>query len=286
MLKKLLAIAALGLMAAGCTTGYNVDAARGLQTTGTTFADFAAREYRTLALYEAEKEADWTSADRYALKALAASRKELTLPEDPAKYRLSAAHKTELDAARARLMKVLDATARLKNPERAAVTQAKFDCWVEQQEEGHQLDHIAACKNAFLEGVAALEREMAPPPPAPAPAAAPPAPPAPVNFIVFFDFDKALITPEAKSILDRAVAAARTGDKSVTVVGHTDSAGSPRYNQRLSERRAAAVKNTMAAGGVAAGKIITVGRGETDLAVPTPDGIPDARNRRAVITLR
>ncbi len=67
----------------------------------------------------------------------------------------------------------------------------------------------------------------APPPPPP-----PPPPAAPRHFIIFFGFNKCNITAEADSVLSEAASAAKSmGSASVTIVGHTDTVGSPKYNQ-------------------------------------------------------
>src|SRR3546814_12470367 len=61
----------------------------------------------------------------------------------------------------------------------------------------------------------------------------------PGPFIVFFDWDKADVTPEAASILDNAAAAyQQTGQASVMLAGHADKSGSDQYNVGLSQRRA------------------------------------------------
>ena len=135
-----------------------------------------------------------------------------------------------------------------------------------------------------------------PPPPAPPPpmvvqpppqAALPPPPappPAPRMFIVFFDFDRADLSTEARDIVREAVSeAGRQGSVRVFVTGHTDTVGSRAYNQRLSERRAVAVKNEMVRGGLGADEITTVGRNFADPLVPTGPGIREPQNRRAVI---
>jgi OOP family OmpA-OmpF porin len=130
----------------------------------------------------------------------------------------------------------------------------------------------------------------------PAPVAAaqvPPAPPAPPvapiarNYAVYFDFDRADITPDAKPIVLRAANDAKAGNVArIAVTGHTDRAGPDSYNQKLSERRAAAVKAELIKDGVPANEIVTVGRGESEPAVPTPDGVREPRNRRVVIELQ
>src|SRR3546814_19189282 len=74
----------------------------------------------------------------------------------------------ELVEARRDLMAAFDRGGREKAPEAAAVAQGKYDCWVEQQEEGHQPTHIAACKRDFMAARAELAGAMqtaAPPDP-------------------------------------------------------------------------------------------------------------------------
>ncbi|MBM3598606.1 MAG: OmpA family protein [Alphaproteobacteria bacterium] len=138
-----------------------------------------------------------------------------------------------------------------------------------------------------------------PPPPAPAPAAAPAPPPppppavvpprppavaAPKQFIVFFDFDKSDITAQAQRIInDAATEWKRTGTARIALTGHADRAGTERYNQRLSERRAVAVKDALVRQGVPASVIATIGRGESQPLVPTADGVREPQNRRVEI---
>lgn len=135
-----------------------------------------------------------------------------------------------------------------------------------------------------------------PPRPAPAPvaagapaAAAAPAtrPTAPRVFNVFFDFDRSELSPEARTIVEQAARYAQEGGVArVMVTGHADRAGSDRYNQGLSERRAESVRQQLIRNGVPDGEIATAGRGESEPAVPTPDGVREPRNRRVEIVLQ
>ncbi|MGI4732479.1 MAG: OmpA family protein [Janthinobacterium lividum] len=129
-----------------------------------------------------------------------------------------------------------------------------------------------------------------PPPPveAPAPIQAPP-PPAPVcspgPYIVFFEWDKSDITPEASSILDNAVSQYQTCNAAqVMVAGYADRSGSAKYNVGLSQRRATAVKGYLSAHGVTDGAIQTQAFGETNPRVQTADGVREVQNRRVEIT--
>ena len=122
----------------------------------------------------------------------------------------------------------------------------------------------------------------------PAPVAAPPPPPPPINkhFVIFFGFNKCNITAEADSVLSEAASAAKAGGSaSITIVGHTDTVGSPKYNQKLSECRANAAKSNLAGKGVPEGAMSASGKGETELMVQTGDGVKEPQNRRATVDL-
>lgn len=126
------------------------------------------------------------------------------------------------------------------------------------------------------------------PPAAPVEVAAPPAvpPAAPKQFIVFFGFNKCNVTAEADAVLSEAASSAKSsGSASVRVVGHTDTSGSAKYNQKLSECRANAVKTNLVGKGVSDGAISTSGKGETELMVQTGDSVKEPQNRRATVDM-
>ena len=77
----------------------------------------------------------------------------------------------------------------------------------------------------------------------------------------------------------------RTGTARITATGHTDASGSADYNLELSQRRAEAVASELIRHGVPATDIVTIGRGEEDLLVPTADGVREPRNRRVEIVI-
>jgi outer membrane protein OmpA-like peptidoglycan-associated protein len=103
---------------------------------------------------------------------------------------------------------------------------------------------------------------------------------------VLFAFDRAEIRPGAASVL-RQVArslAKRYPNRRIQIDGHTDSQGSPSYNQRLSVRRAEAVKRWLVAHGhIAASRISTRGYGETQPVTSNASGSGRQRNRRVVV---
>jgi len=124
-------------------------------------------------------------------------------------------------------------------------------------------------------------------PMAPVTRAEPPPPPAePRQFIVFFGFNKSHLTKEARAVVEEAAEAAiRGGFVTILVTGHTDTVGSARYNQMLSERRAGVVKRALVNQGINPSAITAEGRGETVLMVQTGDREMEARNRRATIDI-
>ncbi len=82
---------------------------------------------------------------------------------------------------------------------------------------------------------------------------------------VSFDFDSAQLKPAFLRTLDKVSTVLRRFDRSIVhVIGHTDSAGSERYNQSLSERRAQSVADYMSRQGVSPGRLRTEGRGELE----------------------
>jgi hypothetical protein len=106
----------------------------------------------------------------------------------------------------------------------------------------------------------------------------------PGRYQVFFPLASSELDPQARQTVREAAADwRRTGTVQVNVVGHTDTSGSPDYNLRLSERRAQAVQAALLAEGVPATSITTTGVGQSDLLVPTGDGVKLAENRRVEI---
>ena len=104
-------------------------------------------------------------------------------------------------------------------------------------------------------------------------------------FIVFFDWDKSDITPQAASILDNAAQAyAQTGQAQVVLAGHADRSGPADYNVGLSQRRAENVRQYLAGRGVPEGVMRTEAFGESRPLVETADGVREPQNRRVEIT--
>jgi len=129
-----------------------------------------------------------------------------------------------------------------------------------------------------------------PPPPAPAPVAKPepkpepPKKPAVVNLASteLFEFNKAVLTPDARAKLDAEVVGKLRDLKDIRYIivnGHADRLGSAQYNQRLSEKRAEAVRAYLVSKGVDAAKVETLGFGKT---LPVK-ACPDQKDRKSTI---
>jgi outer membrane protein OmpA-like peptidoglycan-associated protein len=117
------------------------------------------------------------------------------------------------------------------------------------------------------------------------PAAIAATPPVAKSYLVFFDFDRSDLTPQAVAIVGQA--AHNAGPAKVTrleVTGHTDTVGSDAYNMRLSRRRAESVAAELEKDGIPAGEIAIFAKGKRDLLVPTADGVKEPQNRRVQIT--
>jgi hypothetical protein len=112
-------------------------------------------------------------------------------------------------------------------------------------------------------------------------------PPAPYHAKLYFLLDKDELTPESK-ILAKAVFDEITNRQvaAISIIGHTDTAASYRYNEELSLRRALKVQKALIEMGIAAEIITTEGKGEYQLLVDTPDNTPEPKNRRVEIDVR
>lgn len=276
IIKQIAIVGALGVLAA-CTT--DLDRIRTTEPSGgTAFTQALTKEYRDLAVFEADEMYDWRDAGYYARRGLASADGEVVLPEDPTNRDIPSDMVNEIQDVRVRLIAALDGGARENKPEVAARAQSRFDCWLEQQEENFQNDHISACRDELLAALAELEA-------APAPAA--PVAAAPAVYLVLFDFDKHNINSAAQAVINQVIADYNANKSTaISVTGHTDRSGSDAYNEKLSESRADAVRQALIDAGIPADAITTAWKGESENAVPTADGVKEQANRRAEIIVQ
>lgn len=153
------------------------------------------------------------------------------------------------------------------------------------------------CDGAIVPQAQAQAAQM-PPAAAPAPAKAPAVTPAPavvpapapaatkVTYAAdaFFDFDKAVLKPEGKAKLDDLASKVKGINLEVVIaVGHTDSKGTDAYNQKLSVRRAEAVKAYLVSKGIESNRVYTEGKGEGQPVADNGTKEGRAKNRRVEV---
>jgi outer membrane protein OmpA-like peptidoglycan-associated protein len=143
----------------------------------------------------------------------------------------------------------------------------------------HQSNH------SFLLGVRYAFNVAAPVPVSPA--QPPPAPAVARSYLVFFDWDKAMLDDRARQIIKEAADnSTHVQYTRIEVNGYTDTSGTHRYNQGLSVRRARAVQAELIKDGVPANVITIQGFGDTNLLVPTGPRVREPQNRRVEIIIR
>jgi OmpA-OmpF porin, OOP family len=261
----------VALLATACTN--DVALLENTKATGDKFTNILAQEYKQFATYEAYEMVDWKDAEYFASKGLAAAKGETVKPERPSDWNTPQDSLPALTANHRRLVAILETGVRQGDPRNSAKAQARFDCWVEQQEENWQQDHIAACKSAFEEALEKLENS--------------PEVKAARFTMVLFPFDSAkIITEEMQTMASLIKHARELGFSSIEVAGHTDRRGTDEYNLHLSRSRADAVGLALAMQGVPKTSLKISAHGEAQPRVATADGIEEPLNRRVEIWLQ
>jgi len=160
---------------------------------------------------------------------------------------------------------------------------------------GQVLPECAGVKAPAAPAPAAPARPSSPAAPAAPAKPAEPAKPAPssvrqsvvIQADALFDFDKSVLRPDGKKSIDDALAKISGVDlEMVIATGHTDSIGSDQYNQRLSERRAQAVKDYLVSKGIPASKVTTIGKGESQPVATNKTKEGRQKNRRVDIEFK
>jgi OmpA-OmpF porin, OOP family len=214
-------------------------------------------------------EYDYSDYWHFAFKAVDSAKGEAVLPDRVEARHLQPDRVEELSAARARLMAALDQTGRKKAPWQAAKAQTSFDCWLQKAEANESPEEIKACKGEFESAIAEVERALTT---------------EAGNYLVFFAWDQADLTPVAMAVLDQVHSDyLRARPVRVTVAGHADRSGPEPYNEALSERRAENVARALLQRGVPEHALEVEWFGERRPRVPTPDGQKEPRNRRVEI---
>lgn len=293
MLKKslMIAVSSAALLYAGSASAflqYDVEDIQKQAFAGESFSANLAREYKAFATFEAYQMYDWIDAEHFAEKAIMAYSGKEVMPENISDWSIKDKYVAELTTARASLMDAMAKGARTAAPGPASTAQAKYDCWIEQQEENHQWDHIAACKAEFYAAMDALNTAMAPKVVSMTKTTV--NVPQQLVATMYFGFDSASLVASEEAKIEKFVSTIE--DKKaieLIVVGHADRSGPADYNQALSQKRAEAVVSALRDRGMMVADVKEVdvlARGETDPAVSTGDGVREPRNRRVNVFAR
>jgi outer membrane protein OmpA-like peptidoglycan-associated protein len=301
----LFAVAALGLVLAGCSSWFGLggtdsgrpaasafnqalakdyDALSRSVTTGNDTSDegFFSSPFAYLGVNFWSKSPSEALVNAFADKASLAAKGKDVAPEP--------SNDAASDSARARLVMAVEA-GKDRFPDDAARAQADYDCWMLNAMVASQATAASQCRASLGGSLSRLEADVrpAPPPPPPPPEPVQPsvrAPAASADYTVYFDFDSWTLTGEDLAVLTRVINTVRAGGQThIAVVGHTDTSGPAGYNQKLSVERANVVVEALVDMGARRESIKAWGVGETDLAVETGDGVREPKNRRTVIDL-
>jgi len=266
----MLGVSALAI--AGCTNlpgaslGATFGAERYLNGThgGSDFNGSLANEYTEVGRRAAFKDVRWLNATAYIAKAQQAEAGVTPAAWTPAEIGVDGDATALYDTVVAAIANNKDA-----RPAACARAQAMWDQYLEALRGGPNYCITPEDARALLdEALAACS------------------PPGPVNFIVYFGFDKSNLTDAARATIDEVVAAVNSmGINALSLVGHADTMGSVGYNQGLSERRTRRVAMALNSRGVPPGAMTLAGRSENDPAVTTGDNVREPLNRRVEITL-
>jgi len=263
--------------------------------------------YRELAIFEADEMYDWPDAKIFAKKALLTKNGQVPMPENPLNWRLKKVYLAEVEDAYQILNHALSDNFSDYAPLSAARAQIGFDCWVEQLEEGWQLDHIAACREKFDDAIQNIKSPVAE---------------HEADSIIKVEtqtqveeFNKendklekchSLANNEVRLLSNKVhflhnesklgkndllilqKIAHKVKYANVTKVlinGHTDTSGDKKYNLRLSLERAIEVWGALVENGVSPKIILISAHGELSPKVNLDDGAREPRDRRAEINI-
>ena len=107
------------------------------------------------------------------------------------------------------------------------------------------------------------------------------------SFTLYFVEGRDELTDESRQVVDRILTEiAQRPIPDVLVVGHTDAVGNDAFNDALGLQRAETVRAALIKLGIPASDVRAISRGKREMAVPTPDGVAEPRNRRVEILVR
>ena len=272
--------------------------------------------YKEKADFEALEMHDWNSAKLYSEKALLAVKGEKILPQKISYWKIIPEKQSELSKAYTNLISIYE-EGLILDPFNLAKAISSLDCWSEQQEEIWQTWDINKCRDDFLNAMheiyrlidadaAAAEKEdkknkqnkiskeekdigttnITQPNTIPNNNTTIVTKDKMDNIlqIIYFDFDKSKLSQVSINEIKNFINEYKNIIDKYLVVGHTDTAGSSDYNNKLSIERAVTVKKVLIGLGLDDSNIKIIGMGERELSVHTNDEIAHPANRRAEIS--
>jgi OOP family OmpA-OmpF porin len=272
-----------------------IETLNNITAVGSPFNRTLVHEYRNYVNHKVNVMFDYTDALHFARKALAAAGGETVMPEPINDWDLTPDQVAELYNARGRLINAFDLGAHDIAPQQAAIAQARFDCWVEQQEESTpETIHMLTCKSSYMKAISILEEMIQPSvdlPPAIEWAQEevieenPLMRPEDAMYLVFFDFNSYKLDISGLSVIGAVSKEISENQfRAIHIIGHADSSGSKAHNSKLAMARAHAVRDALIERGVPDVMIRIDGRGENELLVRTSDNVREPANRRVQIT--
>lgn len=263
-------------MLSACAGNYDVAGVSAMGDQGDAFASALHKRYSERAEFEV-KEGDWQSVSFFNTRAEMAAMGNAPAAQMPSDRALKVEAK-DIGQAYTALSAALKTNAPQVAPDACARAQTWFEHWMEQAEEGHQLDHVAMMRAGYEKAIPDCTGKMTMPMAKEMPMALP------EPFIVYFTHDSSDLSSANMDLIKRAAAAAKASKATrLVLIGHTDRSGSSAYNQALSRKRVEAVSKTLMDAGVMHDMVTTSFAGETSPQVATDDGMRERMNRRVEV---
>ncbi len=275
ILSLLLVVCCLSACAGG-----NLTQLRDATPVGTPFDKALSGQYKALSEKEAADNRD-ANAELLAGKGLRAAAGKEVLPEPVGAGTDYHDHKAALSEANSALKALFLTNIRGTQPKESAEVQGLYDCWLVRAAAATPEARTTMCKQEFYNRLSWLRDALQHAPDTAATADAKAA----SSWLIFFDWDKSVLNTTALKNLrqiSEEIIHQHANDK-VSLNGHTDTSGDADYNMKLSERRATKVRDLLATYGVPDEWMTVYAFGETDLNVPTPDGVKEPKNRRVEV---
>lgn len=293
MIRRAIALFTLAFALSGCTyfgSYFMVDELNKAQPKGPAFSQALTQQYKDRANYSQNVTYHYEQAYRNAERGLMAADGTPVSPYEVNAFAIPPTMEQEIIKARADLDKALGNGGRERAPKEAALAQAKFDCWVEDSEKTWMPELYKSCQREFydaLKQISAMQGEAVDLSNTNW-SAGPTSAPIDINanrFLIFFGQSGTALTNTTSQSLDQIAQIIKDRQpRAIRIDGFSDSDGSKKSKQRISQRRAITVAEALINRGVDRNLITTRGMGDKMPLVKTKSKKVPA-NRRAEIWL-